>query len=120
MNARVPIYEGDGLLREALANAASKPAPERRAETPIDAFDPASHDLWAIERRAREMRAEAFAGLLSRFFGKIFGALGRWAERARQRDVERYLAKATDNADLERRLREIERTGHADPLGSHR
>lgn len=120
MNARVPIYEGDGLLREALENAARKPAAERRAESPIEAFDPASEEIRAIERRAREMRAEVAAGMFSRFFGKVFGALGRWFERAHQRDIERYLSKATDNADLERRLREVERTGHADLLGSHR
>jgi hypothetical protein len=36
--------------------------------------------------------------------------LDRWFWRQRQKDRERYLARATDVADVERRLRELERT----------
>jgi hypothetical protein len=36
--------------------------------------------------------------------------LDRWFWRQRQKDREQYLARATDVADVERRLRDLERT----------
>jgi len=60
--------------------------------------------LMEIEHDARELRA--------RVIGLMFRRMGRAIERAlwrsRQRDVEKYLAKAVDHADLERRMRELE------------
>ncbi|MCC6609540.1 MAG: DUF3563 family protein [Burkholderiales bacterium] len=44
-------------------------------------------------------------------FTRLIRAVKRSLWRAEQREVERYLAEATDNADLERRLRDLERTG---------
>lgn len=60
--------------------------------------------LMEIERDARELRARVI-GLMFRRMGR---AIERALWRARQRDVEKYLAKAVDHADLERRMREIE------------
>jgi hypothetical protein len=109
MNARVPIYEGDALAREALAKAAQPaPAPAR--------LDPIGADLAEIERRARELRAEVIADL----FARLFRAIERALWRAQQRDVEHYLSQATDAADLERRMRELERSPRSAALGSLR
>lgn len=54
----------------------------------------------------------------------VLAALGRFvdwvmnsAERARQRELERYLGKSVDLYDLERRLRELER-GNGPIFGS--
>lgn len=100
MTARVPIYEGDGLLRKA----------------PAKATRPSRTEAERVERRARELRAELIADLFSRLF--------RWIERsfwrARQRDLEHYLSQATDAADLERRMRALERLPRSDVLGSFR
>lgn len=62
------------------------------------------------------MRAELIADLFSRLFRWIDRSL--W--RARQRDVEHYLSQATDAADLERRMRALERLPRSDVLGSLR
>lgn len=40
---------------------------------------------------------------------QVFAALERGAQRMREREIERYLADATDAADLENRLRRLER-----------
>lgn len=111
MNARVPIHPSDDLLQVALANAA-KPARSRVEAIP----EPSHADVQEIERRARALRAELIAHRFARF--------GRWIERAfwraGQRDVEYYLSQATDAADLERRMRRLERLPRADALGSFR
>jgi len=134
VNARVPIYEGDGLLHDALERAA-RPATvriERRARIERErtapavetvAAAPTREEIWEIERRARALRAEAIADLFSRLFravANVFRAAERSLYRAHQRDIEHYLAQATDNADLERRLRELERSPNLDPYWSRR
>jgi Protein of unknown function (DUF3563) len=108
MNARVPLYDGDAVLREALAKVA-KPAPRAAERSAADT----TTDILEIEHRARALRAELIAGLFSRFFRWIERAL--W--RAQQRDVEHYLSQATDAADLERRMRTLERSTRAGVLG---
>jgi hypothetical protein len=40
---------------------------------------------------------------------RIFAALERSAQRRREREIEGYLSQATDAADLENRLRRVER-----------
>ena len=66
----------------------------------------------AIEREARQMRARA----LTLMFRRIGRAIERAAWRLRERDIERYLAKSSDLADLERRIRDLER-GRGSGLG---
>jgi len=61
-------------------------------------------DFMAIERDARELRARVIALM----FRRIGRAIERAAWRARQRDIEKYLAKSSDHADLERRIRDLE------------
>jgi len=40
---------------------------------------------------------------------RIFAALERSAQRRREREIEGYLSQASDAADLENRLRRVER-----------
>ena len=40
---------------------------------------------------------------------RLFAALERSAQRRREREIEGYLSQATDAADLENRLRRVER-----------
>jgi Protein of unknown function (DUF3563) len=91
MRVAYPLYEGDGYLHFRPAAAPEK------AETRVD--------VRAIEARARAIRREAIADLFAR--------LGQWLQAklqsARRREVEAYLAQSTDHADLERRLRDVER-----------
>jgi hypothetical protein len=114
VNARVPIYEGDGLLRDALARAAA-PAPTGRERPATESLEPPHAEIAEIERLARQMRADAIAD----FFAGVFRWLDRVLWRAQQRDVEHYLSQATDAADLERRMRTLERA-RPSALGSYR
>jgi hypothetical protein len=86
----VPLYEGDGYLHY------RGPATRKSAEP---------SDVRAIEQRARALRREEIAVLLRRAV-EWFEAKLRDSQR---QDVEDYLAKATDHADLERRMRDVER-----------
>jgi hypothetical protein len=43
------------------------------------------------------------------FIQQVFAALERGAQRVREREIESYLSDATDAADLENRLRRLER-----------
>jgi len=60
-------------------------------------------ELDAVERNARIMRSQVIGELIQRF--------ARWVERltwqARQREYASFLARATDHADLERRMRSL-------------
>ena len=42
-------------------------------------------------------------------FKQLWNALERGLERLRRSELEAYLARATDHADLERRIRRVER-----------
>jgi hypothetical protein len=103
------MYEGDGFLRDALARAAA-PGPDATADT----SEPSRADIAEIERLARRMRADVIAGL----FARVYGWFNRASWRAQQRDVEHYLSQASDAADLERRMRTLDRA-RAGALGSH-
>jgi hypothetical protein len=64
-------------------------------------------DLEAVIERARRQRNEE----VSRLFGRFLAWLKAAIENARKSEVERFLSRATDHADLEHRMREIERGG---------
>ena len=57
------------------------------------------------------MRCSAAAedGGMKNFIQQVFAALERGAQRVREREIESYLSQATDAADLENRLRRLER-----------
>ena len=85
--------------RGSLLTAAGKPA-----------FAGPYADLHLDEKAKSASRVLA---TLSRFVDWVMAG----AERARQRELERYLGKSVDLYDLERRLREIER-GNGPIFGS--
>jgi hypothetical protein len=53
--------------------------------------------------------AAAEDGGMKNFIQQVFAALERGAQRLREREIESYLSQATDAADLENRLRRLER-----------
>ena len=57
------------------------------------------------------MRSGAAAenGDMKNFIQQVFASLERGAQRLREREIETYLSQATDAADLENRLRRLER-----------
>jgi len=115
-----PLYEGDSILRPGPAFSQDTPsgskktleAPEmvQRAMAPEAIGE--GVDLQEIEARARALRAETIrawvAGLGER--------LTRWLESARRRRDEEYLAQSQSHAELEARMRELERRGYVPHL----
>ena len=53
--------------------------------------------------------AAAENGGMKSLIQQVFAALERAAQRLREREIESYLAESTDAADLENRLRRLER-----------
>jgi hypothetical protein len=53
--------------------------------------------------------AAAENGGMKNLIQQVFAALERGAQRLREREIESYLSQATDAADLENRLRRLER-----------
>jgi hypothetical protein len=89
------MYEGDGLIHSPpVAREAPAPRDARRA--------PAGGEIE--EKRSAAMR-------------QLFPKLSTWlrdrAHFARMQEVERYLARSADLADLERRIRRVERFSQA-------
>ena len=93
MRITCPLYEGDGYLHYRAA--------------PVKPTADETIDVRAIEQRAKALRGEAVAGLLTRFVDWLESKL----HNVRGRETYDYLSRATDHADLERRLREVERKG---------
>lgn len=92
----LPLYEGDGYLH-------GGPASSRKGRDLPLAWKEAAE----IEREAHRLRGEALAGL----FARLFTWLRTKLARARTSALEDYLARASSLADVERRLREVEREG---------
>jgi hypothetical protein len=69
---------------------------------------PVALDTFEIERRARALRAAAMRSAFVSFWSWV----KRSTETARRRRAEEYLARAQSVAELEARLRKLERTGH--------
>lgn len=97
MNARLPMYEGDGFIRPGLATDQVPTTPSASLRE--------SGELRSLEVEARRLRAEYVSGLIK---GLMAWArdLPRGATRSR---AEHYLSKSTDHADVERRIRTLER-----------
>jgi len=106
MNNTYSLYEGDSVIR---------PGPKKYSDI-MWKFEPtvelphssktdgAELDIARIEREAHNLRREVAAALIQRFWQR----LEAWSNRGARRSVDAFLAKATDHADLERRLRELE------------
>jgi hypothetical protein len=69
---------------------------------------PLAFDRLEIERRARALRAAAIRSA----FVSLWAWVRRSTDTARRRQAEAYLARAESIAELEVRLRKLERTGH--------
>jgi hypothetical protein len=101
MRPWLPIYEGDGYLRQ---TDLSLVIPVRKDGTPgvLEGLSPR-----LIERRAQELRHAAMRSMLV----SLLQRARDWLGDAPAAEAERYLAQATDLADLERRLVDAERRG---------
>lgn len=89
MKSAYPLYEGDGIIH---------------SQADSSAFSGSETPLFEIEKAAREYRAQTLAAFITRFLDWIEAGI----QRAKYRDLEAYLAKSTDLADLEHRMRRIE------------
>jgi len=99
MNSRTPHHEGDGQHdRHPLTGHHDARMATKRARL-------SPEQVLRIELAARHQRARTISVLLSR--------LASWIERSSRNAlrgrIEGYLGRATDAADLERRMRNIER-----------
>ena len=116
-----PLYEGDSVLRPGPAFGQDTPQePDSTAEAAelvqrkIAPANPDGQDIdmIAIEARARAMRA----AMIARWFARLGDRLSRWLESGRRRSDEAYLARAQTHAELEARMRELERRGYVPHL----
>jgi hypothetical protein len=115
MRLTAPLYEGDSLIRSGPAPggevtpAADQPVLEVEPK-PVEAKPETVFELneAEIEARARAMRAAYIGALLGRLWDRFEG----WLERGRYARDEAYLAKAENLADLEARMRRLERDGY--------
>jgi hypothetical protein len=115
MKFAMPMYEGDSIIRpgpeaQNQAPAAgiqgdSTPKMLQRKITPPAA--PPKVDIAEIERQARALRAAAVQSALA----SLWSWVERFFESARRRRVEEYLARSHSVAELEARLRKLERDG---------
>jgi hypothetical protein len=103
-----PLYEGDSLIRSGPV-VRGEPA-----ETGTLAVEPAPADeavstlnIAEIETRARAMRAAYIGALL----GRLWDRFEAWLEKGRREREEAYLAQSENLADLEARMRRLEREG---------
>lgn len=116
MKYAIPMYDGDSIIRpgpepkteapEAVIPSHSTPEMvQRKISPPTEAQ---KVDFAEIERQARALRAAAVRA--------AFASFGSWVERffetARRQRVEEYLARSQSVAELEARLRKLERGGH--------
>lgn len=106
MTNRYPLYDGDGIIHSQSETGAVASHGDASAAPGIVGADALSGPLnfSEIERIARRSRSRTLAALISGFMDWIDAGI----QRAKYRDLERYLAKSTDLADLEHRMRRIE------------
>lgn len=111
-----PLYEGDGLIRPGPAFANDQrggvEAPVQEPKMVQRGTSKRTVDLVEIESRARKMRAEFIRGWLARLGAWVTG----WLESASRRRAEEYLARAQSHAELESRMRDLERRGYVPHL----
>lgn len=102
MNTGIPLYEGDGHFHRPATPSLLQDGATARAtkRTPLT-----TEALVSIELQARRLRAATIQTMLARFYDWI-GQRSREVLRGR---AEGYLGQSTDVADLERRMRMIER-----------
>ncbi len=102
MNARLPMYEGDGFIRQGLSTAINEEGANNGANL---SSVPDFEELGSLHREARRLRSEH----VGRVIHSIIAWIGDIPRRARQDSAERFIAGASDHADVERRIRALER-----------
>lgn len=96
---RMPMYEGDGFIHAGPTASNAANPPTRKPEN--------SPGIGEIEHQARKMRGEVIAELIGNFVAWV----RRKALESRSAALDDYLSHSTSLADIERRLREVERNG---------
>lgn len=96
---RLPVYEGDGFIHAGLPAHSTVNSPGRQAKRAPGIRDP--------EGEAWRLRGEVIADLLC----KCAAWARRKALQSRSAALDEYLSHSTSLADIERRLREVERNG---------
>ena len=109
-----PLYEGDSIIR---SGPAFSDNPEVARKEPADKVEMVQRDIrdldmYEIEVEARAMRAAAVAEWTS----KLAQRFSQWLESVRRTQAEEYLARAQTHAELEARMRELERRGYVPHL----
>jgi hypothetical protein len=107
MRQWLPLYEGDGYLRDPGPYAAGAEDLTKTVGEHAAVGVPSGPEALELERKARQLRAET----LRSWFPKAAAWARDKIHHARMCEAERYLSQATDLADLERRLHEAERRG---------
>jgi hypothetical protein len=110
------MYDGDSIIRPGPEAQPTTPevalkadsTPEMVQRNTLPGADPVAFDGFELERRARALRAAAIRSALVGFWAWV----KRSTATARRRRAEEYLARAQSIAELETRLRKLERTGH--------
>jgi len=95
MMTRRPMYDGDSLI-----HAAPDAVDDTKTGASAEA-DQVQSNSTVAKRRSKALRA---------FFPKLSVWLSNRIHFSRMREVESYLAQATDLVDLERRIAEIDRS----------
>lgn len=115
MSFTTALYESDGVIRFAPRAPRVRAAVKSQGKTPGQGTKRAAQPLAALGKRRTRHGAIAKGGML--VMGAIWNALRStvlWIdEKSREghyRQIESYLAQSTDHADLERRLRDLERS----------
>jgi hypothetical protein len=117
MKLQLPLYEGDSIIRYGPTTSPDPVAGQQQTHStpkilqrssPAPAASSPALDIAEIEARARALRAAAIAEMA----GRAWTWLGTYFERARRRRQEEYLARSQNLAELEHRLRKLERQGH--------
>lgn len=113
MRLTAPLYEGDSLLRSGPGfgdeAAPEVTAPATPVREPATVFELSEAE---IEAAARATRARYISALLERAWAR----LEAWVEKGRRERDEAYLARAQNLADLEDRMRKLERDGYVPHL----
>jgi len=107
-------YGKAGFLPETPAKTPESSTQSLLAAAGKPAFAGPFANLHQSAERTAVSTLSAVRAALARFAGWIMEG----AERARRRELERYLGQSVDLCDLERRMRELERT-RGPVFGSH-
>jgi hypothetical protein len=116
-----PLYDGDSLIRSGpVFKESPVSTPERTPDEKkmlqrvitAEAGLGVPIDVAEIEAQARALRAAVVASWAARLGER----LTHWLESARRRRDEAYLARSQNHAELESRIRELERRGYASDL----